>query len=53
MAFSLAKKTLPSDKFVSEHCTAEDLRALPENIARVKEQALLSMDRDQGRFVIE
>ena len=39
---------MPSGKLAAEHCTAEDLGALPENTAQVEEQALLSLDVDQG-----
>ena len=42
----LSNKGLSSGKFVAEHCTAEDLGALSENISQVEEEVLLSLDVD-------
>ena len=34
---SLSNKGLPSAEFTAEHCTAQDLGALSENISQVEE----------------
>ena len=47
------KKHCPPVDLLLNIALPKDLGALPENIAQVKELGLLSMDVDQGRFVIE